>query len=176
MRIQNNYSKQNFTAIRIVNKTSVEDVKSLWNSFPQFMSQNRIFRAESPAHNDFYKKVFDTSQNEDVPFSWLVRNAEIYKIMKPKELETLPLFVFTDKEASKFDWHELKNSFAYVKFGLTKAGQYVGTGLPEHLLDLKMLRDFADDRLPVFKKFLAKNNPKTVTMQELFSEIKNKKI
>lgn len=176
MKIQNNYNGQNFTAIRIINKTSIKEANNFVKTFPEFVSKNRSFRAASPAHNDFYIKILEKSKKEGVPSSWLIRNAEIHNLLKPKEFETQPLFVFTGKDALKFDWYELKNSLAYVKFGFLKANQYIGTEFPEHLLDLKLIKDFADNRLPVFRKFLAKNNPKTVTMQELFSEIKNKKI
>ena len=53
-RIQHNLQKQNFTAIRIVDKTSPRDVKKLQECFTDFANQNRLIRAESPAHNDFY--------------------------------------------------------------------------------------------------------------------------
>lgn len=175
-RIQHNLQKQNFTAIRIVDKTSPRDVKKLQECFTDFANQNRLIRAESPAHNDFYIKLFETAYEAQVPSEWLIRNAEVHKILRPKEFETLPLFVFTQKDNSKLDWHELKNSFAYIKYGFKKAADYTGGIMPEHLLDLKLLRDFADSRIPVFKKFLAKNNAKTVTLEQLFEEISSNKI
>lgn len=180
-RIQQNQCKnQNFTAIRIVKNTSKNDVRMLKEFFTDFAENSSIIRAKSPAHNDFYKKLFEKSANENLPQDWLIRNAEIHGLMKPKELENLPLFVFTGTDCTKLSWHEVKNSFAYIKFGFQKAADYAADCanglLPEHLLDLKMMRDFADERLPVFKKLIAKNNAKTVTMQELYNEITSKKI
>ena len=180
-RIQQHQNKhQNFTAIRIVNKTSTDDMRMLKEFFSDFFEKNSIIRAESPAHDVFYKNLFEKSERENLPKNWLIRNAEIHNIMKPKEMEELPLFVFTEKDNANVGWHGVKNSFAYIKFGFQKAADYRAdceNGLfPEHLLDLKMLRDFADSRLPVFKKFLVKNNAKNVTMQELFNEITEKKI
>ncbi len=166
---------QSFNGIRIVEANS-EQIKYLCDKFPEFVKNNRLFKAESNFHLDFYETLKKESEKTGVSYSWLIKNAEIHGLIDKEKIAKSPLFVFTGKDKIKL---ELFSTFKYltsIRTGIKSNLDSIREDFPEHLRGLKSIRDIADKYLPAFEKFLKRNNAKKENFDQLISEIEGKKL
>lgn len=162
-----------FQAIRRI-KCSTEEFLKLQEKYQEFFSTSKgtrmWFKSESIHHSDVYRHLLEVATKLGESPVWLLKNCKQHGINLPNAGNS-PLFEFTEESVLKLIFFRLKTICPAFCFGLKNSSK-VANEVPQHLISLKIMNDFANKIKPKFEKFLEKNQVEDLTLEEYIKTLK----
>ena len=113
-----------------------------------------MYKNKSAYHADLASLLKQTAEHLGQSVEWLKVNCANHGIKLPN-IEECCLYDFNGREALKLTMYKLKNLFKTFFYSTKRAGE-VRDEVPSHLIQIKVLSDFADKEFPKFEKKLQK--------------------
>ncbi len=179
MKINNNYNNwnsPNFKAIRIVDATEL-DYHCFKRVFSDYCSKNTVFKDKTYNHHLFHTSFKSVANDMGQDMDWQITNAKQFNLLsKTDEVTKTPMIAITGLDKLKLTFQSFKDTFRLRKYYYKALELSKQKKLPEHLVGLKAVRDFADAHIGEFETFLQKNHAKHVSFEDFCDEVVDKKI
>ena len=158
-----NQQNPQFTAIRRV-KCSMKEYNELLAKYKDKFEHSYVFKNNSVEHNLTMYEIANVATSQKASSDWVVANSKRHGIALP-DYEQAPLLEFTDNDLLKVSFYTVKRIFGVLWHVLVKEGS-ARTQVPEHLVIVKLMTDYANKCSESFQKFLSKNKVEDFTLEE----------
>jgi len=163
--VQQTTQQPNFEAIRRI-KCSQKEFAHILENYPHAIGGEvrEMFKNKSPYHSAVADLIIDTAKKMGQTPEWLKQNCELNGLKFPN-LEEAYLYDITGREFVKLGLFKLKGILKIFFYSLKNTGR-AQKEVPQHIVPIKVMNDFAEKNMPRFEKFLKKNNVEDVKYED----------